>query len=363
MFFLCDSISVGLNHLAAGKFRKRKKGTTTPSERRPWPGGVHDILPGGATPAEVLDTLLRWAVAPGHGYSAFSLICTLANFWEPFSAEVVNRPDVFILATQHLQHTADIYPGTALAGSWACLPLKSATDPFVHCSRSRSTFSHLAQLITPLLGQLDAIGERLAPILESMPDSEARRWFTNVRHMIDPPVSRNVKEPEGIGIASGLILIEGDTEPLPATQEIYLRTFMAIWEARNRNRCLRIGCKTPMVRRSAVCARCGVVRYCSRECQRTAWKDPDHPVHPHKLLCDNICKLRTALKMLEDGVWDGLVLDPGIGRSPTKLLEICRPFSWEVPLGIVFAVEVGLELLLRIKSKEVIQNNRILDVA
>ncbi|KAJ7729568.1 hypothetical protein B0H16DRAFT_1469953 [Mycena metata] len=348
MLSLCASISIGLGPLVAGKFLRRKRGT---AEQR-WPGSIGDILPNYATPGEVLDTLLRWAVEPGHGQAAFSLISALARFWEPFTAEVLNRPDVFFLATRHLQYVADTHIDSERSRTW--LIVEPCASPFV--TLAEINFSHLGKIVQPLFEPLNSVGKRLKPMLDPVSDASIIRWFGNVAAMVDPPVSQAVYV-DGLFIASGSLVIEGATEPLGTVEEIYLRTFTAIWEARHRNQCMRLGCTTPMVQRSVPCGGCRVVRYCSRECQRAAWKS--HPLHPHKLLCENNFKLRTAFKMLENSVWDRLIVDLGIKREPKPLLEICQPLSWEMELGVVFAIQVGLVLLSRAKAQEALQNSRV----
>ncbi|EPT03311.1 hypothetical protein FOMPIDRAFT_89044 [Fomitopsis schrenkii] len=50
----------------------------------------------------------------------------------------------------------------------------------------------------------------------------------------------------------------------------------------------------------ARCAGCEVLRYCSRECQRQAWK---HPTLPHKSVCAKLRALRGRAGLMRDQNW------------------------------------------------------------
>ncbi|KAJ7624317.1 hypothetical protein DFH06DRAFT_1305184 [Mycena polygramma] len=304
--FICTYLSDVLCLQRPGKFLKLKKNAQP--ERQPWPSKVEDILPNGASAAEVLDTLLRWAVEPGYGSAVFGLLPELARFWEPFAAELMGRPAAFLLATQHLQHAADTYYPQA-PNSWQCPAAVSTCATFF--TRILQIESRgLVHIVLPLMDKMDAIRLRIAPILDSQDWMEdARAWFDQVRRMAVPNRPGNCDPIGDIAIGSC-------AEPLNHLEEIYLSTFFAIWELRNRNQCMHLECTTPMAKPSAVCRGCGVVRYCSRECQKAAWKND--PVLAHKALCLQIRRLRGGLEMTHDGAWEGLVVDPGTSCSPSR---------------------------------------------
>ncbi|KAJ7689587.1 hypothetical protein B0H17DRAFT_1202225 [Mycena rosella] len=109
------------------KIRVGKLKPNARPERQPWPSSLADILLDDQGTAEILDTLLRWAVEPGHGQGVFNVIVGLAQFWEPLAVQLLRSPAVFPLATQHLQHSIDTFPGGIVARSnlwglnvWSC---------------------------------------------------------------------------------------------------------------------------------------------------------------------------------------------------------------------------------------------------
>nr|GAT55717.1 predicted protein [Mycena chlorophos] len=73
--------------------------------------------------------------------------------------------------------------------------------------------------------------------------------------------------------------------------------------------CLFVECPDPNSKGSNLCSGCGVVRYCSKECQTKAWK---YAEAPHSTLCKAIKKLRAApavsLTVAED--WHGSLREP-----------------------------------------------------
>jgi hypothetical protein len=253
---LCTLITEMLHPLTPGKFRKPKKGAQ--AARQSWPSSVSDILPKGGSPAEVLDAILRWAAVPGRGYPTFTLIASLAQFWEPFTEQLLRTSSAFILAADHLEHAANSFLQTPAAdvGCWG-ISVSSCTGFFLGVARVESR--GVLNIVLTMLDRMAAIRLRLVPILEGMPEmGEPRRWFETVHRMETPD------SPEPF-IASGDFMLPGSTEPLSTWEEIYATTFVLIWEVRNRNQCMYLDCTRPINGRTAVCARCGVVRYCSRE--------------------------------------------------------------------------------------------------
>ncbi|KAJ7181380.1 hypothetical protein C8R43DRAFT_1116760 [Mycena crocata] len=331
--------------LSAGKFRKQKPAVAP--GRQPWPSSVGDIIPNDCTEGELLTRLLRWASEPGRGHAAFRFSTVLAGFWEPFAVQLLQTPTAFALAVQHLQHAVDIFPAVDVGKRpmWS-LTVKLCTDLFIKMSRIDS--HGVVKLTLPLVNQINAIGTRMRPILESMDGTEdARHWFINTHGLSLPRVTPRL-------ITTGNVIIEGYAEePLNQAQEVYFSAFLAIWEVRNRNQCMNLGCaqSNRMTIRSSVCARCGVLRYCSRECQKAAWKGP--PVFPHKPLCGHICTLREGLGRTDAKSWDALILDSSMGRSAGKLLGTCGPYSENAHLSILVAIGIGLEVLSSQKLKRI----------
>ncbi|KAJ7689588.1 hypothetical protein B0H17DRAFT_634429 [Mycena rosella] len=185
-------------------------------------------------------------------------------------------------------------------------------------------------MISPLLDQMNSIGVHMSPPLDSAPGMEELRfWFDHVRRRAALDLnSLNLSDLDTL-ISGDFVVDSRGEELLDPYEKICLGAFTVIWEVRNRNQCMHLGCNAPMVARLAVCVRCGVLRYCTRECQRAAW---NNLLAPHKVLCDMVCELRAGLHMTDPKVWDDLILDSRMGRSAIELLEICRPYSTQLDL-------------------------------
>ncbi|KAJ7232719.1 hypothetical protein C8J57DRAFT_1729795 [Mycena rebaudengoi] len=346
---LCGNLSAVLYTMTPGKFRKPKEGVHP--EYQPWPSSLADILPHGKNASEILATVLLWATEPGHGQAIFSLITSLTRFWEPSAVELFRTPSVFLLATEHLDHSVDTFPGGVVSRSdvWV-MNVNAITMFFTRVSLVDGRgFIHI---ITPLLEQMNSIAARMSPIWEPLNEivmEETRMWFTQSRRLATPRTT--VEE----HLSTGDIFLEGyGPEPLTQYEEMYLSAFAGIWEARNRNRCMHLGCTNSLVSRSAVCARCGVIRYCTRECQKAAWKGV--PLVPHKPLCDQIWQLRVGLEMTDASSWDALILDSKFARSAVELLEVCRPHAAGIDISLVAAIRIGLSIL---SSKKVTKDDSI----
>ncbi|KAJ7754090.1 hypothetical protein B0H16DRAFT_1690640 [Mycena metata] len=278
-------------------------------------------------PSDVLDAILLWAIEPGHG-QIFALIDSLARFWEPFAVALFQRPSVFSLATQHLERAIDTFPG-GVAG----------TNDHKHWAQSVNgiaTFFGRVSLVNgwdfvaimkPLVVQMNSIEARMSPILERLGPvvmEATLKWFELCHRL-----------------AMAIAVSEHHHMPLPDMYRgqydgLYVAAFKQIWEARNRNRCMHPGCTGSMESRSAVCARCGVVRYCSRECQRASWKGE------HKVLCGQIYALRVGLKMTDATSWEALVLDSKSPRSSVQLMDVIRPHAPDLDTDLVTAIVFGL---------------------
>ncbi|KAJ7252814.1 hypothetical protein C8J57DRAFT_1349438, partial [Mycena rebaudengoi] len=264
----------------------------------------------------ILTTVLLWAAEPGHGQAIFSLITSLTRFWEPFAVELFRTPS-------HLDHAVDTFPGGVAPRSdvWV-MDVNAITMFFTRVSLVDGRgFTHI---ITPLLKRMNSIAARMSPIwepLNAIVMEETRMWFTQTtleQHL-----------------STGDIVIE----------EMYLSAFAGIWEARNRNRYMHLGCTNSLMSRSAVCAGCGVIRYCTRECQKAAWKGV--PL---------ICQLRVGLEMTDASSWDALILDSKFAQSAVELLDVCRPHAAGIDISLVAAIRIGLSIL---SSKKVTKDDSI----
>ncbi|KAJ7271559.1 hypothetical protein C8J57DRAFT_1319263 [Mycena rebaudengoi] len=336
---LCSNISTVLYTMTPGKFRKPKEGVHP--DYQPWPSSLADILPHGKAASEILATLILWAAEPGHGQAIFNLITALTHFWEPFAVELFRTPSVFLLATELLDHAVDTFPGGVVPSSdvWV-MNVDSIAGFLTRVSLVDGRgFMHV---ITPLLERMNSIAARMSPIweepLNAIVMEETRMWFTQSRRLATPRTTLH----ECL-LTGDVVLEDYGPEPLTQYEEMYLSAFAGIWEARNRNRCMHLGCTNSIVSRSAVCARCGVIRYCTRECQKAAWKGV--PLVPHKPLCDQICQLRVGLDMTHASSWDALILDSKFARSAVELLDVCRPHAAGIDISLVSAIRIGLAIL------------------
>ncbi|KAJ6607206.1 hypothetical protein B0H10DRAFT_2072781 [Mycena sp. CBHHK59/15] len=203
-----------LDQRTPGKYRRKR--VSVSDESQPWPWGLADIAPNG--PKSCLDSLLRWASAPPHGYTMFKLIGSLARFCEPFGREVI-RSAIPRLIVQHL---------------------KAILAPDVFGANPVIAFIH---------------------------------WFVSVEEM-EPQAGFSMLN----SVRDELVVLLPQIWAQPSHTRH--RAFVSMVSIRSRDRCMHLGCKnahpsTPL----PVCMRCGIVRYCV-ECQKPAWKAAEHPHKP-----------------------------------------------------------------------------------
>ncbi|KAJ7908612.1 hypothetical protein B0H13DRAFT_1878534 [Mycena leptocephala] len=153
-----------------------------------------------------------------------------------------------------------------------------------------------------------------------------------------------------------------------AYRQADLGAFMKMLEIRNRNQlhtfssftvvlharpqCLHIECMEPVLGHAAICSRCGIVRFCTREAA----------LHlPHKTICKNIQHVRAATLLGEDAAWNRTVHGGELHRSPVKLAEACMAGS--VDPRIAEAVWQEIASLPRKSRKRFTRLYRILEVS
>ncbi|KAJ7464066.1 hypothetical protein FB451DRAFT_1264568 [Mycena latifolia] len=327
LFHMCSTIGDHFRNIGAGKFQKPKgRGPST----EPWPSCISDLIPATGGEQEVLDCLVQWAADGIRGFSIFALIGALASFWEPFAIRVFDDPDVFSLATNHLQRALDSYtPDISSTQLWNVF-----CPAVVACAQSFFFTLHEIDLrrtihrILPLYEQLYAMTVAIEP-----------RWFHHIR------VLRDIIGPDGRFVATSPDDEEGPTDASAHFRMAY-QQMVAI---RNRNQCLHVACTVEARERLSVCSRCGIVRYCSRECLAAAWTAP---ALPHKALCKQIRALRAAIRLGDDKEWARVVRDTLFYRSPGEFAERCTAFGadpataeaiWD---GIHFLTEAKLNYVM-----------------
>ncbi|KAF7363049.1 MYND-type domain-containing protein [Mycena venus] len=252
------------------------------------------------------------ATVPG-GHSVFCLIGAVARYWEPFAQEVFRVPSLFVLATNHLQHALDSNTrriGFAERYSLFITPVIACAQGFFH-TLSEVDIRATICLIAPVYEQMYAIAVAIEPILLDLQNpltlDHSRRWFHLVRSM------RSVISPDGQWVVPR-------TKPKITPKYHFAVAFQQMAEARNRNQCLHVECTTKIVQRSSVCSRCGIVRYCSKECLTAAWSCSEHA---HKSVCKKIVRLRAATLLTDDKAWARTVCDSSMHRDPAEFAHMC----------------------------------------
>ncbi|KAJ7657242.1 hypothetical protein DFH06DRAFT_1131756 [Mycena polygramma] len=303
---ICATIADYFLELGPGKFRKAKINTSPAMQR--WPVSSDDVIPSG-NERDVLDALVRWVEIVPNGVSIFTLIGSLARYWEPFAKEVFSFGPVFMLAVQHLEGALESYDPNAPLGDHYV----SVAFPVSVCGAFFITLCQVDLSLT--LTKVDASSERVRSlavhmdaIIKDMPEmADAHRWFT---HVLGCRPRINVEK----GIRA---------EKTPSQH--YHAAFHEMMEARNRNQCLNVGCVAKLGVRLRVCSRCNIVRYCSSQCQTAAW---NAGYLPHKTLCNHIVAFRATVGLVEQQDWDAVIVDGTTRhRSPFELAALCDPMT------------------------------------
>ncbi|KAJ6554836.1 hypothetical protein B0H19DRAFT_1154577 [Mycena capillaripes] len=273
-----------------GQLPKTRKGRTP--ETQPWPHTERDLLGGLLTCRDSLRPLLIWAQDIPSGAGIFIVLNGLLQFWEPFSRELGAAPQIFTLARDHLifsltqytqtENSADfrfVYPLFCVANrffpSLRCLPMKFA---LAILAPTYSDLCGLALRFQPILRDAQNVG-RADECLVRL--DRAEEWFELILAL---DTATFVDEYEGAAPEEGR----------------HHWAFSAMIQIRNQNKCMRPGCPSPAGTRTSHCARCGIVRYCGVECQRSAWPE-------HKPLCKSIHTLRRALALEDATEWSNWV--------------------------------------------------------
>ncbi|KAJ7769990.1 hypothetical protein B0H16DRAFT_1516992 [Mycena metata] len=315
LFEITSTISDYFMRIGAGKFARVKE--NTPADARPWPSCIEDVIPAAGGEQEVLMGLMQWAAVPPSGHGVFSLIGALARHWEPFALQVFQRSDLFPLATKHLKQALDSWGrhrDRADQIPFFIGPVTACAQGFFH-TLSEIDLPVTLALLLPVYEEMYPIAVDIEPILLGLrrtqnPMDDSRRWFALVRRI------RSVVS-EGSWVSPNL---KKDQPEMADGMGHFAIAFHRMVEIRNRNQCLYIECTTKIHERLSVCSRCGIVRYCSKECLAAAW---DAPNNPHKALCKNIAALRTATLLKDDKAWTNTVRDSALHRSPADFADMC----------------------------------------
>ncbi|KAJ7073133.1 hypothetical protein C8F01DRAFT_1106235 [Mycena amicta] len=288
---ICHELLASLRQLTPGEFRARKSGGVS-NEDQPWPNSAKDLFP--RHPAgehEVIMGLGQWALfEPG----VLPVMSAIARFWDPFACMLVPLPFVIKYPLIHLE---DCVKGFKHNNAHALHTFIQTTTSVAHTSWMVSSYLENIKELSPLAVRVDAIAEALEGELPVLGD--VRTWCFRIKTMQAGQQPQMRRELELFAAS-------------PAG--IFTLAFKTMLEVRSRDQCLYIECEHKPNGPAQICSGCGVVRYCSSECQSAAWKDP---VAPHRPICKAIKKLRGSLNMTGLDEWTRAlsVREPGLAGA------------------------------------------------
>ncbi|KAJ7474467.1 hypothetical protein B0H11DRAFT_2035545 [Mycena galericulata] len=301
---LCSIVYTALEPLCAGKFRKRKK--NVPASAQPWPHSVDDLFQGNQACDRVLYSLMGWADNGSGGYGAFTAIASLVVYWEPFAREIFKQP-VMASAARKLTLGYESYVETNNPGDpFFVWPVAACAERFLH-SLSRFPPAESMTALLPSYQELYVASTKINPVLGSR-FRLAAQWFDTIIDF-QPTYALASSNPNVVIRLTGE---EGHEAVYPCMTQI-----------RNNNRCMNVECTAPLGTRTTACARCAVVRYCGKQCQRLAWKADNHP---HRTLCKDVHALRCKLELLDPGEWDSWVFweTRSTGNNGASFDKLCQ---------------------------------------
>ncbi|KAJ6467570.1 hypothetical protein C8R47DRAFT_1152675 [Mycena vitilis] len=279
---LCVIIADELRSLRPAKFRTCKPNRS--ARRQPWPNCVADIGLQNSSCRHLIDTLLRWTSPAPLGSQIFTLLNALARFWNPIGKEIFVSAHV----VQHMRRTliaaiqSHVIPVPPRSPDFfrravaACHKLGTGllyVDTEFHSNHPywRNGLCDVAALIVPKLAEH-------APHLD-----EQRKWFSamlaDTGYLVPGTLFTQLEDVKAVG-----------------KNDDYFQAYFEMMLSVLRRTCMHIDCPsppgTPVV--TTLCARCGVVNYCSAQCQRAAWNADKCP---HKDICTIISRLRERIDL------------------------------------------------------------------
>ncbi|KAJ7686821.1 hypothetical protein B0H17DRAFT_1071210 [Mycena rosella] len=302
----------------------------TVPDQQPWPNSEQEIMPNGAT--GTVHSLLQWATDPSSGHGAFGVFRT---------------PLSFSLATDHLQFAVDHFDARAgypVLAKTFLLPLLACADGFFFTMWIRD-MDATRKALRPIFPKMADVTIKIAPILPAVEPTmglgHVKDWFERMK----------------------ILVWESRFTMVPCSApDADFHMFNRLLYVRNLNQCMHLECKKALGIKTTVCVQCGIVRYCSTECQRPAWRAPHLP---HKPLCQAIHSLRAVLELKDMDEWDSWMLrtiDTKVasGRQARHFGDLCA--SKEVDLELtkkiaegVFALTEGKRAQLDELEKQVAQ--------
>lgn len=286
--------------------------------KRPWPAGRLDVLPFGAQvsiqslccwtplfPARLLPRLLRmvyWQYMSGTDGTIPSLLgqMIIPRILMPAVSSVLRRATSHeSLSRDYLDTVNSLYDSAQilkLLESWDNDELLTAIGPL------RTDYETLTKLCTSTKKVVD-VAISTCGVSATIHD-DIQIYFERAAGRL-----RAV-----LGISEGYVL----PHPYPGTISTPLFGYLH-YLTRN-IRCARAGClETPLSlgRRLRVCGGCGHVFYCSRACQKLAWKDP---LAQHRTMCNAI---KTIMEQLYTAQPDDAVSQGYDPSNRTHFHNLC----------------------------------------
>ncbi|KAJ7073123.1 hypothetical protein C8F01DRAFT_1225855 [Mycena amicta] len=316
---MCHELLASLCPLTPGEFRARTSGMS--DEDQPWPNSAQDLFP--RHPAgehEAILGLSHWAL---YELSVLPVMSAVARFWDPFGRMLVRVPFTFKYPLIHLEYCVK---GFKPDDAHALHTFIQATTSVVRFFRDleRIDVNCITACYVKNIKELFSWAVRVDSIADALGGksvllSDVRTWCFYMK------TSQASQEPQ---MKRELDLF------VASPQGIFTLAFKALREARSRDQCLYIECEHKPNGPTQICSGCGVVHYCSSECQSAAWKDPGAP---HQSVCKAIKKLRASLDMTGLEEWNCVFFVRGPGLSVAwdnvRFAEFCTAAGADVENG------------------------------
>ncbi|KAJ7048667.1 hypothetical protein C8F01DRAFT_1188972 [Mycena amicta] len=289
---LCTELIASLNRLSPGKFRAAKLNVAP--EDQPWPSSIRDIIPIPSGEEQASMGLHQWAQNMPYGCTIYPLMSAVARFWHPFSLSLHRLQQQSLLhVDEALKILTDTGDSRAFVLATTCV-VRFLEELFI-IDRGTMTMFYRSNL-DQMKRSADIIHTTATNLVAEFPARDlVLRWCDDMKRQY------STRGPDGK-------FAESDFQQSDGAQ--FAMVFSLIMEVRNRDQCLHIHCENVLDTRSQVCSKCGVVRFCSPQCLKAAWKDSKLP---HKELCQMVIELRTATgtNLKDAATWSSVLHDPG----------------------------------------------------
>ncbi|KAJ6505738.1 hypothetical protein C8R47DRAFT_1209694 [Mycena vitilis] len=259
-----DAAATGLKGLRPAKFRSHWQKPNLAARKQPWPRSLADIGLDHRSCSELVEI--------------FTAVDT-----NPFGEEFMGSLKVI----QHICHTLagamtfHEHPVPPISVDFfrrsvkACFVLSNG----MHVVDAEFTSRHAGWSE----GLFD-IAVRIIPLLaQHMPDMDHERvWFSEILDRVH------------LAVPDSLLTRSNPTAHSHLLNDDYFQARFEMTMSARRHKCMNLGCNIAkdMAATSTLCAQCGVISYCSTQCQKSAWHAA---TSPHKGVCTLIAGVRQRL--------------------------------------------------------------------